>query len=39
MSLENSGKVQGANHMPRGMLEVYLDPNSPVISKRTTRSR
>ena len=29
--LENSGKVQGANHMPRGMLEVYLDPNSPII--------
>ena len=29
--LENSGKVKGANHMPRGMLEVYLDPNSPVI--------
>jgi len=29
--LENSGKVQGAYHMPRGMLEVYLDPNSPVF--------
>ena len=29
--LENTGKVQGANHIPRGMLEVYLDPNSPVI--------
>jgi len=29
--LENSGKVQGANHIPRGMLEVYLDPNSPVL--------
>ena len=29
--LDNSGKVQGANHIPRGMLEVYLDPNSPVI--------
>ena len=29
--LENSGKVEGANHMPRGMLEVYLDPNSPVF--------
>ena len=26
--LENSGRVEGANHMPRGMLEVYLDPNS-----------
>ena len=29
--LENSGKVQGAHHIPRGMLEVYLDPNSPVF--------
>ena len=29
--LESSGRVDGANHMPRGMLEVYLDPNSPVI--------
>ena len=29
--LENIGKVQGANHIPRGMLEVYLDPNSPVF--------
>ena len=29
--LENSGKVQGADHIPRGMLEVYLDPNSPIF--------
>ena len=29
--LENSGKVQGAHHIPRGMLEVYLDPNSPIF--------
>ena len=29
--LENSGKVEGANHIPRGMLEVYLDPNSSVF--------
>ena len=29
--LENTGSVQGANHIPRGMLEVYLDPNSPVF--------
>ena len=29
--LDNAGKVEGANHIPRGMLEVYLDPNSPVI--------
>ena len=29
--LENTGKVDGASHIPRGMLEVYLDLNSPVF--------
>ena len=29
--LENTGKVEGASHIPRGMLEVYLDPNSPIF--------
>ena len=29
--LENSGRIEGASHIPRGMLEVYLDPNSPVF--------
>ena len=29
--LENTGRVDGANHIPRGMLEVYLDPNSPIF--------
>ena len=29
--IENTGSVEGANHIPRGMLEVYLDPNSPVF--------
>ena len=29
--LENSGRVEGASHIPRGMLEVYLDPNSPIF--------
>ena len=29
--LENTGSVEGAMHIPRGMLEVYLDPNSPVF--------
>ena len=29
--LENSGSIEGASHIPRGMLEVYLDPNSPII--------
>ena len=29
--LESSGRVEGANHIPRGMLEVFLDPNSPIF--------
>ena len=29
--LENTGMVEGASHIPRGMLEVYLDPNSPMF--------
>ena len=29
--LENTGSVDGASHIPRGMLEVYLDPNSPIF--------
>ena len=29
--LDSTGSVEGASHIPRGMLEVYLDPNSPII--------
>ena len=29
--LDGTGRVEGASHIPRGMLEVYLDPNSPII--------
>ena len=29
--LESTGSVEGASHIPRGMLEVYLDPNSPIF--------
>ena len=29
--LENTGRVEGASHIPRGMLEVNLDPNSPIF--------
>ena len=29
--LENTGSVEGASHIPRGMLEVYLDPSSPCL--------
>ena len=27
--LQNDGKIEGAIHAPRGMLEFYADPNSP----------
>ena len=26
--LQKEGKVEGANHIPRGMLEFWLDPES-----------
>ncbi len=29
--LDNTGRVEGASHIPRGMLEVYFDPNSPIL--------
>ena len=29
--LQKEGQIEGANHIPRGMLEVYLDPNSHVF--------
>ena len=32
--LDNTGRVEGASHIPRGMLEVYLDPNSPIIQNK-----
>ena len=27
--LQKEGQVEGANHIPRGMLEFWLDPESP----------
>ena len=27
--LQREGKVENANHMPRGMLEFWIDPQSP----------
>ena len=29
--LKTTGRVEGSSHIPRGMLEVYLDPNSPIF--------
>ena len=31
--LEKEGKVEDANHIPRGMLEFWLDPNSVYFKK------
>ena len=27
--LENQGRIENSNHIPRGMLEFWLDPDSP----------
>lgn len=27
--LDKTGRVEGSNHIPRGMLEFWLDPESP----------
>ena len=31
--LENTGKVEKSVHIPRGMLEIYLDPNSVLFQQ------
>ena len=31
--LENAGKVEESVHIPRGMLEIYLDPNSALFQQ------
>ena len=31
--LDNSGRIEGASHIPRGTLEVHLDPNSSIFQK------
>ena len=31
--LEKEGKVENANHIPRGMLEFWLDPDSAYFKK------
>ena len=33
--LDKTGRIEGASHIPRGMLEVYLDPNSPIMQNGT----
>jgi rhodanese-related sulfurtransferase len=31
--LEITGKVENSVHIPRGMLEIYLDPNSALFQQ------
>ena len=31
--LENEGRVENSNHIPRGMLEFWLDPQSPYFKE------
>ena len=31
--LQKEGRVENSKHMPRGMLEFWLDPNSPYSKK------
>ena len=31
--LESAGKVEKSVHIPRGMLEIYLDPNSALFQQ------
>ena len=31
--LEREGKVEGSHHIPRGMLEFWLDPESPYFKE------
>ena len=31
--LESAGKIENSVHIPRGMLEIYLDPNSALFQQ------
>ena len=31
--LESAGKIDNSVHIPRGMLEIYLDPNSALFQQ------
>jgi len=31
--LENEGRIENSNHIPRGMLEFWLDPQSPYFKE------
>jgi len=31
--LDKTGRIENSNHIPRGMLEFWLDPNSPYFQQ------
>ena len=37
--LQREGKVPGAFHCPRGMLEFWIDPQAPITSRSSPRTR
>jgi rhodanese-related sulfurtransferase len=37
--VQNTGKVQGAKHVPRGMLEFRADPDSPYYDPEFNRDK
>jgi len=39
LELQSTGKVQGAKHVARGMLEFRADPDSPYYDKEFSRDK
>jgi rhodanese-related sulfurtransferase len=39
LEIQNTGKVQGAKHVARGMLEFRADPDSPYYDKEFSRDK
>ena len=37
--LEKEGRVENSHHIPRGMLEFWLDPKESLFSTRKFRSK
>ena len=37
--LEKNGKIKNAKHVPRGMLEFWIDPESPYYKKKLDLSK
>jgi rhodanese-related sulfurtransferase len=39
LEIQSTGKVQGAKHVARGMLEFRVDPDSPYYDKEFSRDK